>query len=550
MKTFAATLAIGLATLANAQWTSDLQQNTLAAESTLSILDVLGGSDGSTYIVYWKPVGAPANIELRLQRLDADGIPAYGSDGMLISSSINMSTSTALGSAVLDSEDNIYIGITATGNEMGHVFKLDPAGNHLWAEAGVTFSTGYGIIILPLSSGEAIVSWLNIPNALMQRYDATGAPVWTAPQAVVSGSSKTAPGELFELSNGDVELIFHAYNFGISSTLMAQRYGGATGDAIWGQPIQLSNKVTNWNTRYSIGQIGDVTYIGYKAATGLRFDSFLQRINPDGTLPWGINGSDFDVNETDYEMDTRIAVNGGEIWSLCNYKDITQSENGERIQKFDAETGDRLFTDFAKEVFPIGSDIVHASDLWLRDGAPFFLIENGWDNGFSVTELDLVALDEDGEFLWPESMQPMATFEASKSQTHLTRLIANQTVAVWMEDKSTGPAAYAQPYEFQGTGNVVLEREGQPEMTTYPNPTDIQVNCSFQSFQSGQVELRAYNATGQIVECLHANVNPGENVLPIDVSNWPAGMYHLVGQWSGPFHEFKSLGPSTFMIAH
>ena len=512
----------------------------------MSILSALGASDGSTYIVYWKPVGPPTNIELRVQRLDASGVPVYGTDGMLVSSAMNMSTSTAIGSAVLDGEDNLYIGITATGDEQGHVFKLDPDGNHLWDSGGVTFAGGYGIVILPLSSGEAVVSWLNIPNALMQKYDALGQPVWPSPQPIESGTSKTAPGEMFELSNGDVEAIFHTYSFGISSTLWAQRFEGVSGAPVWSSPVQLSNKTTVWNTRYSVGQIDDAVYIGYKAASGLRFDSFLQRINPDGAIPWGINGSDFDLNETDYEMDTRIAIGTGAVWSLCNYKDPSQAENGERIQKFDSETGARLFTDYAKEVYPIGSDNVHASGLFLRNEAPFFLMESGWDNGASVTSLHLVALDAEGDFLWPEETQPMALFEASKSNTHLTRLVGNQTVGVWMEDKSSGPAVYAQNYEFEGGNSSVTSPALPSEFRFLPNPVADVLTCAFEAQQAMNVEWRVYNSLGRLVDAQRLGVGSGSQTMRWTVSDWPAGVYHVHGVLDSEVH----LRSQTIVVQH
>ena len=539
-------MALVLTLTAQAQWTSDVEANTLAGSSAMDIVKALSASDGSTLIVYWTSVGPPTNIELRIQRLDLEGVPTYGVDGMTVSTAIDMSTSTAIATAVLDAEDNLYIGVTATGDEEGHVFKLDLQGNHLWPLDGVTFPGGYSISILPMAEGGAVVSWLNVPNALMQRYDGTGTPIWAEPQPVESGTSKTAPGHLMALSGGDFEHLFHTYNFGISSTLWAQRYDGSTGAPVWSAPVQLSNKTTVWNTRYSTGQIGDAVYIGYKAATGLRFDSFLQRIDPDGTIPWGINGSDFDVNETDYEMDTRIAVGDGVVWSLCNYKDPSQSNNGERIQLFDGESGARMFTENAKEVFPIGSDNIHASDLHLSGGHPFFLMESGFDTGISVTSLHLVALDGEGDFLWPEETQPMGLYEASKSRTHLTAPVAGQTVAVWLEDKSSGPAVYAQPFQFDGVPSHVAEVAPAFEVALFPNPASDRVRLILHSDRTEAWILEAINAAGQQVFTWALAIEQGDNKHTFDVSEWPDGMYQLLGSADGGMQT----PVTSFLVVH
>ena len=86
-------------------------------------------------------------------------------------------------------------------------------------------------------------------------------------------------------------------------------------------------KTTTYNSSYSSAKDNDVIYYGYKANGSNHFDSYLQRINSDGTLPWGINGMDFDINQTDYEMDTKIAFAPGSqfVWSICNYTNTGQS---------------------------------------------------------------------------------------------------------------------------------------------------------------------------------------------------------------------------------
>ena len=119
-------------------------------------------------------------------------------------------------------------------------------------------------------------------------------------------------------------------------------------------------------------QVGDVVFMGYKASPGSRFDSFLQRIDADGSLPWGINGADFDVNQTDYEMNTQIAYESGSdyIWAICTYTNPNPSQKGEYVQKFHKTSGERQFTENAKQVYAIGSEKIHAGDLQLKNDSP------------------------------------------------------------------------------------------------------------------------------------------------------------------------------------
>ncbi len=432
----------------NAQWTTDTDVNTLVVESESGDMKAIGTSDGQTYVVFWKSVAAPANYELRLQLLDTLGNRQFGDDGILLGNNLPMSTWTAIMSVTIDDQDNLYVGVTGTGDFSSYAYKTNTAGTQLWGDEGISLGSGFMVSILPLQSGDAIVAWNADTEINMQKFDSDGNAVWGEIQTVTLSSGKTSPGNLFELSDGDFIMIIHNYNYGISSTVYAQRFDDA-GEPQWTSAVQLSNTSTVYNTEYSGTQDADTVYFGYKGSHLNRFDSYLQRINPDGTLPWGINGMDFDVNETNFEMDTRISFFPGSqyVWSICNYTNPNQSEYGEYVQKFDKSTGARQLTDNAKMVYAISSDDkIHASDLFLVYDQPFFLLKTGFDNGATPTTLDVLLLDNNGDFAWPEETKPMATYEANKKRLHLTEMVNSQAVAVFIEDKSTGLKIYAQNF--------------------------------------------------------------------------------------------------------
>ena len=457
-------IALSFQLNAFAQWTTDTDVNTLVVESESGDLKAIGTSDGQTYVVFWKNVGAPTNFELRLQLLSASGERQLGDDGILLGANLPMSTWTAIMILAIDDQDNLYVGATGTEDFSSHAYKVNQSGTLLWGDEGITLGEGAMVTILPLQSGEAIVTWNAGTEINMQKFDTDGNDVWGEIKTVTLSSGNTSPGNLFELSNGDYIMIIHSYNFGISSTVYAQRFN-PDGEPQWASAVQLSNTGTVFNTEYTGTQDVDTVYFGYMGSHSNRFDSYLQRINPDGTLPWGINGADFDVNETDLEMDTRIAYSPGSqyVWSICTYKNSNQSESGEYIQKFDKKTGARQLTDNAKMIYAIGGEKVHASDLHLNNSHPLFLLKIGFDNGATPTTLNALLLDENGDFIWPEEYKPMATFEASKGRIHLTKPVNNQSVAVFVEDKGTGQKIYAQ--------NIIeaLPLPAQPVLATPEN---------------------------------------------------------------------------------
>ena len=505
--------------VASAQWTTDTDANTLVAES--GELDVLarGTSDGHTYAVYWKNVAPPVNIELRLQILDADGNRLFGNDGMLISDQIPMGSFTVSMAAVVDADDNLYIGVTGTGGgDPAYVFKMDTSGNFLWNTSGVNVGSGHKVTILPLSGGGAIVGWLSSSGTLMQKYDGSGTAIWATPMPIAPESGFGAPESFFELSNGDIIAVFHKLLSGINSNLYAQRYD-TDGNSVWANTVQLSDGLTAFNRNYSSLQDGNVVYVGYFSAANNRFDSYLQRINPDGTLPWGINGADFDTNQTDYEMETEIAFQNGSqyIYSISTYRDSNQSERGEYVQKFDKDSGARQFTDNAKVVFPIGDDKSHAGALRLRNGSSLFLMEAGDNNGVSPTTLHAVYLDENGDFAWPEETRPVATFAAAKSRVNFTSEGNGQNVAVFVEDKGDGLRIYAQNVEDDTAGVTDFNELALFFANPVKDEMALRSNSAIQN-------ISVYNVLGQQI---FSQGYQGDNEIYISTNNWKAGIYFM-----------------------
>lgn len=437
--------------MAGAQWTNDTDVNTVASEVDAVDMQSIGTASGKTYIVFWKNAPAPVNMELWVQLLDENGNRLFGNEGKLVSDQIPMNTYTSMWSVNVDDDEMLYIGVNGTlSGNAAYVFKLNLEGNHQYGENGINIGNGYTVEIAPLPDGGMYASWMDYESykAVLQKYTNQGVPVWDEPVQVLHLTQDTSPADLFVLSDGSVMVVFHTLSYGVSSTLYANRFG-TDGAALWANTVQLSNKTTAFNRNNSHAQIGDVVYYGYFGSTGNRFDSFLQRINPDGTLPWGINGVDFDVRQDSYEMETSIAHQEGSeyVWSVSRYTSSNQNEIGLYVQKFHKDTGARQFTDNAKEVFSVGSSISHLAQLQLTpEDLPLFLVRSASLGGGLVQEASIVKLTEDGDHAFENEMVPMATFDAEKTLINLTGMVNNQVVAVFKENKGTGGKIYAQNY--------------------------------------------------------------------------------------------------------
>ncbi|WP_265428849.1 T9SS type A sorting domain-containing protein [Chryseobacterium sp. YIM B08800] len=491
----------------SAQWNPNTDQNLSVVNYENASSFASTTNDGKTYIAFWKKVAAPTNFELWLQILDQNGDKLLGTDGIMLSNQIPMGTYTVVENTAVDSSNNLYIGVTGTGTGTPlRIFKISPQGTSLWPN-GINAGEGYSPEILPLSNGDIVVGNLATTQVQMrvQRYNGSGQPVWANPISIASDdpTKTTAPADFFELPNNEIALLFHKkVSSGTTSYLFAQKID-FNGNILWSDgPIQVSTKSLGYNVKYSGVVDGDVVYFGYSTGQNNRFDSYLQRINfADGNKPWGVDGVDFDINQTNFEKNMRIAFSSGSpyIWAVCNYTTTSQGMGGEYVQKFDKNTGSRLFTDNAKQVFPITAEFMtHSGDLHLSDGKPYFVVEKRINTALLPTSLNAVLLTDSGDFAWTQQYIPMATFNASKSFLTVLKPINNQAVIVFNEKKTADavPAVYAQnlvlPAASLGTRDIVKSQS----IKLYPNPATDVIHLD----GADNSNFVIYNAVGQLVK--------------------------------------------------
>ena len=480
--------------IATAQWTTNTEENTLVSTLSSDDMKSVGTSNGFTYVVFWHSVAAPENYELRLQVLSPQGEQMLGDQGVLVSDDLPMSTFTVLWNIIVDSQDNLYVGVTGTGGgEPAYVFKMDLEGNRLWGSSGINVGSGYAVKMLPLAGGEVLVAWWPSSGVgQIQKFDSSGQAVWSNSQPVSLGSSNTVVGNMFELDDGQVLIVFHEVLSGINSFLHAQRFD-TTGAAVWSSPVQMSDQATVFNRDYQGIIIDNTIYMGYFASSGTRFDTFLQCIAPDGNLPWGINGSSFDTTQAYYEMEPYMAykVGSGVIWMSSTYSNTSQSAKGTYLQKYDRITGDRLFGDDAFELFAVGSEAVPVGGMNIAEQGPILLIKEGVDNGATPTELKAIYLEGNGQAVWPEGLRDVATFQANKGRINHTRMVDDQSVVTFVEQKSTSTQVFAQNIL---SGEVVLSQ----------NTVDTSIDMIFTNPFDGQLNYQQLSAKGVNAEVFEA----------------------------------------------
>ncbi|MEP7317502.1 MAG: T9SS type A sorting domain-containing protein [Panacibacter sp.] len=439
----------------NAQWSSNTSENIKAAILPSSDIVTVGTNDGRTYVAYYTPLNG--SYYIRVQLLDDDGTRLLGDSGILVSPR-NSGSATYVFTACVDTSDNLIIGYQY---ERGSVLrplvsKISPKGKLLWGATGIELGFGLSPSVAALSNGDVAIAWNNDTLINYQKITADGSIAWATPKELTNPSGVTRP-QVVALTDSSFGIVYQQKSGFFSSNLYEQRFDNE-GNPVWAGPVQLSDYITSTFKSYSVLSDADVTYIGYYANPSgeNRFDGFVQKVNGDGSLPWGLNGSSFGSYTGGSDpnfFDVNIAYNTGSdrIWAVSTMSDFNQVNYGIAVQKYDVVTGEKLLGDNGKTVFEISaSSERQVGDLSICDNGPLFTF-------YDITnKLYATGLDTSGEFVWNPVKTEIGSTTNEKGRYGFTRVNHNQAVAVWQENKDTADFAYAQNINCDGTTGSVL----------------------------------------------------------------------------------------------
>ncbi|MCT4327717.1 T9SS type A sorting domain-containing protein [Chryseobacterium indologenes] len=519
MKTIITSLLLLMYSASYAQWTNNYSVNTLVSNSITNIQSSVGTKDGKTYVVYWDETTGPNNYVLKVQLLDVNGNKMFGNDGMVLNNTVSMGSFVMNDDIATDENNNLYFVFTETGTteKKAYLHKLSPTGTQLFGQSGLLIGSHcYSPRLKVLNNGSFFIGWTDH----LMKYNTDGTKAWINPVIIanpVPGGGDITVGELNLLSDNSIIVIFHVSISGINSNLWAQRYN-SSGNAVWSNPVMISNKITLSNARYSSISENDFVYIGYYSPheSIIRFDSYLQKINSDGTLPWGIYGVDFATDDSILEGPTQIVLNGDYIWSAITISDSNQSKFGVAVQKFNKTTGTRLLSNNSKIVFPLTSvSKTLEKNIQIDNGNLVLFFRDGYDTGVDPIKLGITYLNDTGNFIWAQQYQHIAISPNYKTSGFMSRFVNNQCVITWTEDRGQGAKAFAQRFKIENSLNV--NDVVSTKFKIFPNPVkDILNIISDKEIKS----ISIFDMSGK--KALHHVEIKNSKV---DVSSLPVGGY-------------------------
>ena len=459
----------------HAQWNTNTSVNIEISSLPVADMQTASTTDGKTWVAFYVQNGG--NYDMRAQLIDANGYKLLGTDGLLVSNQPSGSA-TYVFNVCVDASNNLIIAHQdqRTGPMSAVLYKVSEAGTELWGAAGVIVGGGLSPYPAVLSTGDVVVAWSETASNTvnLQKVTSAGALAWSSSVPIMVGSTKTTRGQVIGNTAGKFTCVFQKNGTGISTTLYSQGFDN-TGASLYA-PLQICNQTTSAARYYSLVASADTTFFGYYSSTGFRFNSFLQRINIDGTIPWGINGSNFNTStgtNDNYQGQTAINLSAGSgyVWSVCTFSDPNQTIYGVYIQKFARTTGARQFTDAGKVVYAISSSTdQQCGNLALVNDTPMFMSYDVNDKIYATH------LDASGNFFWPGNRVEISSTTAGGSTPKMrfgfTPDGPNRCAGIWTENRGSNYLGYAQGISVGGLIGLVVATQGSvPPTITTPGGT-------------------------------------------------------------------------------
>ena len=460
----------------HAQWPTNTSVNLLISGLPTADMQAAPTADGKTWIAFYHENGN--NYDMRAQLIDANGYKLLGPDGILVDNEPS-GTATYVFNVCVDAQNNFIIAYQdqRTAAMQAVVYKITEDGTKVWGDHGIVLGAGLAPYPAALSNGEVVIAWnADAGNTLnLQKITTAGTIAWSTPKVVTVGSATTTRGQPITNTGGKFTLVFQKGN--MYTTLYAQMFS-SSGTALY-QPLQICDQTTAAYRYYSVISEADTTYAGYYSSVGNRFNSFLQRVNPDGTIPWGMNGSSFNTHVAagdSYQGETSINMTPGSdyVWSVCSFSNPNQTVYGIYIQKFLKTTGARQFSDQAKVVYPING----SADQWC--GSLAVIADNPMFMYYDVTEkIYATRLDGSGNFAWPGNQIEVSSTTASAASPKMRYTFTpdgpNRCACTWTEDRGDGYMGYSQGVSIGGLIGLTVATQGGVPATITTNGGTLQL---------------------------------------------------------------------------
>lgn len=517
MKSVPLFIALLLPSLLFGQWSADSTQNLMICDLTGEqvLPKIVPTSDGGCFISWFDT--RSGSYCVYLQRLDYQGVPQLGEDGVLVSDQPQMSWIVDYSMAV-DGSDNAVLAFSDERNGSGEldvsVYKVSSTGEFLWGEEGICLSNpsvpGFepNPVVTVTDQGNCVFAWGKSEDTdylVFQKLSPSGEKLWGDNGIVFSSASADLSSPGIVASGQDSVIVLWKSSTGSYPMTVTHLYADmldVNGEGTWSDsPVLVYNTgaITPWTFPGIIGDGSDgAVCFWYDSPTVNSFDVWVQHLDSQGTNLFPFNGAQASTFSADrLHMSPSAVINSsGDCFAFWVESNANQNMYGVYGQKFSA-TGDRLWTDSGLELLPLGSEQTAFVDAQVAGDGIFvsYLINS------SNTSLKVLKLSFDGTVLWgPVSIS--AGSLGGKDDPVVCPGYDGGAYYTWADFRGDG-GVYAQNIQADGTmGQYLGVEPGSVSefLRVTPNPSRGAVSFVLGGAAGETAFVRIYDLSGRLVD--------------------------------------------------
>ena len=396
-----------------AQWVDDPATNTFivnCANDDGELYTATNPNTGDTY-VQWEGFGSNG-WSPHLQRINFEGVPQWGEDGIHISG--HEFSSMSEGVAMTTTADGCVVSCFATYDGFSYAVKIDPDGNFVWGEQGLQLFGGLGFSRTELTAGDDGGFWalgFDYQNLYLQYVGADGT---LGPTATISdsGGYECMFGQLTLSLNNNVLLTYEKVGSGFYTD--KELYVVAvTPDGTILNPASLLMSSQTFQSTYihkavADGMGGGYAYIWHPGIGGA-FNTYVFHFNEFGVSTISdLNGiavhSTDPMNYYGYACGTVDPNNYDLIVTYEQTDASTQSQSRIYVNRITA-TGERVWGEGILLADYVGVSYTDIMVDAFEDGNGFSVIyaKSSPSNSYFTT-IEAIGMDMDGNQLWAKTL--------------------------------------------------------------------------------------------------------------------------------------------------
>lgn len=445
--------AIAAASAATAQWPSDPAVNLpVATRSGEQVQPKIVPAPGGGAYVSWFD-NETGGYDPRLQRLDAAGVPQWGDNGVLLADLSFSSTQDyglgidAAGFGLVAFRDDRSSGIQIAVN------RVSPDGVPAWGSGIVLTSTSEFLAnekVVGTSDGNIVAAWFQQNRVEVRKLTPQGKVLWSrsllGPGNVSVFISDLQASDTPGAEGQVVVTMIRQGGFTTPRHLFAQKLD-ADGTPLWGGGVTVFNggslQLGNF-PQFSPDGSGGAVLSWYSSSPSLQ--CFVQRILADGTTLFPANGLAVSTSTARLRTAPSAAIDPatGDLYCFWRETNSSQGQIGLYGQRFDdagrawGSEGRMLVPLSAQDINWVNTEFAagHATVLWQQSG---------------VERIFASARDAAGDPIWSDDPATVSSRPGGKSRLAAVAVPSGEILAVWQNGATGVSDIYAQNLLPDGT---------------------------------------------------------------------------------------------------